>query len=119
MSEINGGEEDWDLLRSFFPANWEELAQSTNAMKGLRQDKSTADCLRVLVLHVGCGLSRRETVARARTVGLADLSDVALLKRLRTPDIAPWEKGRKEKEWPRKDERKGGEKRVLPGEREV
>ena len=83
MSEINGCEEDWDLLRSFFPANWEELAQTTNAMKGLRQDKSVADCLRVLLLHVGCGLSLRETVVRARMAGLSDLSDVALLKRLR------------------------------------
>ena len=83
MSEINGCEEDWDLLLSFFPKDWEKLAHSTNAMKGLRQDKSAADCLRVLLLHVGCGLSLRETVVRARVANLADLSDVALLKRLR------------------------------------
>src|SRR5258708_20039392 len=35
------------------------------------------------MLHVGCGYSLRETVVRAREWGLADLSDVALLKRLR------------------------------------
>src|SRR5258708_37239657 len=35
------------------------------------------------MLHVGCGYSLRETVVRARESGLADLSDVALLKRLR------------------------------------
>jgi hypothetical protein len=35
------------------------------------------------MLHVGCGYSLRETVVRARESRLADLSDVALLKRLR------------------------------------
>jgi hypothetical protein len=37
----------------------------------------------VLLLHLGCGFSLRETVLRAREAGLASLSDVALLKRLR------------------------------------
>ena len=83
MIDINGCDEDWDLLLSFFPAGWEELARSTNAVIGLRQDKAVANCLRVLLLHVGSGLSLRETVVRARAAKLADLSDVALLKRLR------------------------------------
>jgi len=34
-------------------------------------------------MHVGCGFSLRETVVRAKQAELADLSDVALLKRLR------------------------------------
>jgi hypothetical protein len=34
-------------------------------------------------MHLGCGYSLRETAVRARLAGLADLSDVALLKRLR------------------------------------
>ena len=73
--------EDWDLLRTFFPADWEQLARTTHALKGLRQDKSADHLLRTVLLHVGCGYSLRETVVRAREAGLADLSDVALLKR--------------------------------------
>lgn len=52
-------------------------------MKGLRQDKSEENYLRVLLMHLGCGLSMRETVVRAQEANLADLSDVALFKRLR------------------------------------
>lgn len=76
-------EEDWDLLQSFFPRDWEELAVESKALKGLRKDKSPSGLLRTLLLHVGCGHSLRETVVRAKEAGLAELSDVALLKRLR------------------------------------
>lgn len=83
MTSINAAEEDWELLLSFFPADWRRLAQSTGALKGLRQDKSEENYLRVLLMHLGCGLSMRETVTRAQEAHLADLSDVALLKRIR------------------------------------
>lgn len=83
MGEYSAADEDWEMLQSFFPANWMELAQSTDALKGLRQDKSPENLLRTILLHVGCGYSLRETVTRARQASLADLSDVALLKRLR------------------------------------
>ena len=75
--------EDWDLLVSFFPGNWQELAAETGALRGLRKDKSAENLLRTLLIHLGCGHSLRETVVRARQASLADLSDVALLKRLR------------------------------------
>jgi hypothetical protein len=55
----------------------------TEALKGLRQDKSEENYIRTLLLHLGCGFSMRETVVRARQAKLAELSDVALLKRLR------------------------------------
>jgi len=32
--------EDWELLMSFFPADWRKQAQTCGALKGLRQDKS-------------------------------------------------------------------------------
>jgi hypothetical protein len=83
METINAADEDWDLLLSFFPSNWKKLAQTSGALKGLRQDKSEENYLRVLLLHLGCGFSMRETVVRAKQAKLADLSDVALLKRLR------------------------------------
>ena len=75
--------EDWELLLSFFPENWQELAAQTGALRGLRKDKSPERLLRTLLIHLGCGHSLRETVVRARQAKLADLSDVALLKRLR------------------------------------
>lgn len=76
-------EEDWNLLVSLFPEDWREMALRSCALKGLRQNKDEEKLLRTLLLHVGCGYSLRETVARAREARLADLSDVALLKRLR------------------------------------
>jgi hypothetical protein len=75
--------EDWELLTSFFPADWRLRAETSGALKGLRQDKSAEGYLRVLLMHLGCGFSLRETVVRAQQARLADLSDVALLKRLR------------------------------------
>ena len=83
MAHINAADEDWNVLLSFLPREWKALAQRHGATKGLRQDKSEANCLRVLLMHLGCGLSMRETVVRARQAGLASLSDVALLKRVR------------------------------------
>ena len=74
---------DWDVLSSLLPANWRELAVETQALKGLRKAKSADALLRTLLIHLGCGRSLRETAARARAAGLGDLSDVALLKRLR------------------------------------
>lgn len=83
MAIPNASDEDWKLLASFFPPRWKELGQVTKALKGLRQDKNEENYMRTLLLHLGCGLSMRETVVRARQAKLAELSDVALLKRLR------------------------------------
>lgn len=76
-------DEDWDLLLTFLPANWKWLATRTRSLKGLHGDRSPDNAMRVLLLHVGAGLSLRETAVRARECHLADLSDVAILKRLR------------------------------------
>ena len=54
--------EDWELLLSFLPEGWSEMASEFNAIKGLRKDKSPEKLLRVLLLHIGCGYSLRETV---------------------------------------------------------
>jgi hypothetical protein len=83
MNNTSVMEEDWSLLASFFPANWRKIARETSALKGLRQDKSEEKFLRTLLMHFACGYSLRETALRAREARLADLSDVALLKRLR------------------------------------
>ena len=76
-------DEDWEALRLFLPDDWRGMGRETGALKGLRKDKSAESLLRVLLLHLGCGHSLRETAVRAREAGLADLSSVALFKRLK------------------------------------
>jgi len=76
-------DEDWELVKSFLPKNWRWLAKREKALKGLRKDKDPETLLRALLVHLGCGHSLRETSVRLREAGIADLSDVALLKRLR------------------------------------
>jgi hypothetical protein len=44
--------------------------------------------LRTLLLHVGCGWSLRETAVQAKLAGIANVSDVTLLNRLR--DAEDW-----------------------------
>jgi len=83
----SGMQEDWELLVSFLPPNWERLAAETGALKGLRKNKSAANLLRVLLLHLGCGHSLIETAVRARQEGLAELSSVALWHRLRKSQL--------------------------------
>ena len=80
----NSHDEDWQVLLRLFPSNWEELAHSSGAVKRLRGFDSVGDLLRTLLLHIGPGYSLRETVVRAKAAGLASVSDVALLKRLRS-----------------------------------
>lgn len=75
--------EDWPVLLSFFPENWVELASQTSALKGLRKDKEAENYLRTLLIHIGCGYSLRETVTRAKLANIADISDAALVGRLR------------------------------------
>lgn len=75
--------EDWEVLVSFFPKDWREQAVRTCVLKGLRKNKSEEDLLRTLLIHLAGGYSLRETALRARQAKLADMSDVALLKRLR------------------------------------
>ena len=77
-------DENWNTLLTLFPKNWEELAVSTGAMtRKLRSFDSAEAILRTLLLHIARGYSLRETVVRAKAAGLASVSDVALLKRLR------------------------------------
>jgi len=84
-------EEEWEFLTDLLPKDWREQARSTGAFRRARGIGS-ADCLLQLILmHTATGLSLRQTVVRAREQGIADISDVALLKRLRLSE--PWLRG--------------------------
>jgi hypothetical protein len=76
-------DEDWKLLLNLLPTGWEQQAVLSGASQRLRGFGTTSDLLRTLLLHVGKGYSLRETVVRAKAAGLAEVSDVALMKRLR------------------------------------
>ena len=76
-------DEDWNLLISLLPGGWEQQAVLGGASERLRGFATTSNLLRTLLLHVGRGYSLRETVVRAKAAGIAEVSDVALMKRLR------------------------------------
>ena len=76
-------QEDWQVLVSLFPPGWEELGRSTGAVRRLRGFESLNGLFRTLLMHVGCGWSLRETAVQAKLAGIADVSDVTLLNRLR------------------------------------
>ncbi len=80
-------DENWELLLSLFPAGWEQQAVLLGAVERLRGFASIRELLRVLLLHVGKGYSLRETVVRAKQAGLAEVSDVTLLNRLRQAEL--------------------------------
>lgn len=88
MKQVNLLEEEWEFLTDLLPKDWREQARTTGALRRAR-GVGSADCLLQLILmHTATGLSLRQTVVRAREQSIADISDVALLKRLRASE--PW-----------------------------
>jgi Transposase DDE domain len=75
--------QDWDVVMQMLPAQWEAKAAELGAVRRLRGFDSVGSLLRVLLIHLADGCSLRETAVRASAGGLAAVSDVALLKRLR------------------------------------
>jgi hypothetical protein len=80
--------ENWRVLVGLLPASWEQLGRSSGAVRRLRGFSSLESLLHTLLLHIGCGWSLRETVVQAKLAGLAEVSDVTLLNRLR--DAEGW-----------------------------
>lgn len=81
-------ESEWALITRYLPENWQELARTHGALVRARGIKDADTLLRVILLHVATGLSLRQTVVRAKNAGLAEITDVALLKRLKASE--PW-----------------------------
>ena len=75
---------NWEVLKRFLPNGWEEQAKTLGALTRQRKASSPEKLLRLLMIHLADGCSLRETAARAKAGDLADISDVALLKRLRS-----------------------------------
>lgn len=73
----------WPLVESLLPAGWREQAKTLGALRRARQIRDPATLLRVLLIHLADGCSLVETAVRATELKLCELSDVAVLKRLR------------------------------------
>ena len=80
-------DEEWCVLAGLLPDGWRELARETGAMRRKRGPIDNPDTLlQLLLMHVATGLSLKQTVARAHLQQLVTVSDVALLKRLRSSE---------------------------------
>lgn len=85
--QINTTDEEWCVLASLLPEGWRELARETGAMRRTGGPIESPDVLlQLLFLHVSTGLSLKQAAARASVQGLVSVSDVALLKRLRSSE---------------------------------
>lgn len=75
----------WPYMLTFLPPK-DELDRSAREMGALLRKRGVASgeaLLRLALAYGFCGLSLRQTAAWAQVAGVADVSDVALLKRLR------------------------------------
>lgn len=83
MQVGTGAESDWTYMVSLLPEGWDQMAADSGALLKCRKFRQAEDLLRVLMIHLVDGCSLKETVVRAKTGGLVDISSVALFKRLR------------------------------------
>ena len=80
----NTQSEQWEIVCQMLPEGWRDKARELKAMRRQRGEIQEAETLlRILMIHLLDGCSLRETATRAALGGLAKVSDVALLKRLR------------------------------------
>lgn len=70
-------------MLTLLPPDLDESAKSTGALERKRSVRSGAELLRLAMAYGVCGLTLRGTSAWASVSGVAKMSDVAILKRLR------------------------------------
>ena len=75
--------EEWEILRSWLPEDLNGLAKQCQFLRRARGLTDSERWLRLILMHVAGGLSLEQTSVRARELGLAHISGVALFKRLR------------------------------------
>jgi len=82
----NRRDPDWEVILSYLPEGWADAARQLGAFTRSRGFADPEAMLRTLLLHLAQGCSLRETAVRAKRAGLANVSDVAVLKRLRAAE---------------------------------
>lgn len=84
MSEITSRlREDWAVVERLLPEGWQAQARTLGAFRRARGIADAATLLRLMFIHLADGCGLRETAVRAREGRLAEISDVALMNRLR------------------------------------
>jgi hypothetical protein len=81
-------ERDWDRVQALMPLDLETTAREEKALQRRRKVQRGSDLLRLVLGYAVCDWSLRLTGAWATLIGLGNLSDVAVLKRLR--GCRPW-----------------------------
>lgn len=79
--------EDWEIIRDWLP---EDLDARARRYEFFQRDRGLTDAerwLRMILMHVAGGLSLEQTALRARELNLAEVSGVALFKRLRKAEL--------------------------------
>ena len=75
--------EGWEILRNWLPKDLDQRARKHGFFQRARGLQDAERWLRLILMHVAGGLSLEQTAMRARELGLASISGVALFKRLR------------------------------------
>ena len=75
--------EEWEILRGWLPEDLDARAREHEFFQRERGLTDGERWLRLILMHVAGGLSLEQTALRARELGLAQISGVALFKRLR------------------------------------
>jgi len=83
MKNLDIVESDWDYAVSLMPDSLESLCESKLALSRRREIRNAQDYLRLCLAYAVCDMSLRQTAMWAGVVGLGNLSDVAVLNRLR------------------------------------
>ncbi|PSR23894.1 MAG: hypothetical protein C7B45_01010 [Sulfobacillus acidophilus] len=76
-------DDQWAMVINFLPKGWQDAAWTFGALTRLRAIRSAEALLRVVFAYAWNDWSWRTMAAWARRIGLANISDGAVLKRLR------------------------------------
>ena len=86
--ELIGLDRDWGMVERALPLGWREKARELGAISRSTGLSDPGLLLRLLLIHLADGAGLRETSVRAKLSGLARISDVGILKRLKR--CGPW-----------------------------
>lgn len=77
-------DDDWLHVLSMLPDDLDRSCRAKLAVERFREIRSAPDLLRLCLAYGVCDLSLRQAAAWASTIGLGEMSNVAVLKRLRS-----------------------------------
>lgn len=83
--------DEWGVVERLLPQGWQTAARELGAFRRARYIKDPSTLLRVLLFHAVNDAGLRQSAALLRAAGVAQLSQVALFKRLRkSKDWLAW-----------------------------